>query len=188
MKPILSNTLIVVILFFSLFSCRKKKENPPIPPQKLAQIIVDIQIAESYSKGLDADKDSSLTHFTKNTDSLYRFYSSILHHYNLSLENFNDAVVWYQNHPNNMDSLLNLSIGYLNRQKAELGLQNNPNLRLGSDENGQLIPNDTLLPQGEPLRKDSSITERVESKHTKNGTTKPAEHSQKTKEINQHEK
>lgn len=133
---IIAFSLLLVIQFTN--SCKSEKPQPPVSEKTMEKVIVDIQLAESYSLGMSSENSQpSLTNFNKNTDSLYQFYSAILNHYNLSYEQFKKAVDWYKNHPDNMDTLLNGAIEELNRQKAKLGLtdsdsaimENNPGNR-----------------------------------------------------------
>jgi hypothetical protein len=121
--------LTIALLLFILFtnSCKSKKPQPPIPEKTMEKVIVDIQLAESYSLGISSDTGrESITRFQKNTDSLFNFYSAILNHYDLSYATFREAVDWYKNHPDNLDTLLSGAIEELNRQKAKLGIVTDP--------------------------------------------------------------
>ncbi|HET8574280.1 MAG TPA: DUF4296 domain-containing protein [Edaphocola sp.] len=126
----MGRNLLILLLFLLplciLLSCKKAEEKPPVARDKMAGIIADLQIAETYSLGLSAQNDSNVRRFTKNTDSLYVFYSSILEHYQLSFDSFNQAIDWYKNHPAEMDSLLNTSLDCLNKAKARLGILSKP--------------------------------------------------------------
>lgn len=116
--------LLFAFTAFSWTSCKSKKEKPPVSEAIMKKVIVDLQIAESYSLGLGAAEDSSrkTTRYSKNKDSLYLFYSAILKNHHLTFEEFNDAIGWYKKHPETMDSLLSQSLDELNRQKAKLGI------------------------------------------------------------------
>lgn len=124
-KHLLPLALFFLILCF-VTACKKTEDKPPIARDKMAQIITDLQIAETYSLGLHAKNDSNVQRFSKNTDSLYVFYSSILNHYQISFDDFNQAIVWYKNHPTEMDSLLNTALDCLNKAKAQLGVTTKP--------------------------------------------------------------
>lgn len=122
--------LLPLVLFFLILcfvaACKKPKDKPPIARDKMAQVITDLQIAETYSLGLHAKNDSNVQRFSKNTDSLYVFYSSILNHYQISFDDFNQAIGWYKNHPTEMDSLLNTALDCLNKARAHLGVTSKP--------------------------------------------------------------
>jgi hypothetical protein len=103
--PSLRFPLIYLFLFvFTMlqFGCKSLPDNPPIPQKKMADIVLDMQIAEIYSQGLG---DSVKNKFEKNYDSLNGFYASVLKHYNISYSEFNEAMNWYKSHPQLMDSL-----------------------------------------------------------------------------------
>jgi hypothetical protein len=63
--------------------------------------------------------DSVKNKFEKNYDSLTIFYSSILKHYNVSYEEFQDAMDWYKAHPVVIDSLYNKVINQISETKAK---------------------------------------------------------------------
>lgn len=90
----------------------------------MAEIIVDIQLAETYSIGLHTPQDSNIRvdRFQKNSDSLYRFYSAILKHYRMNFQDFTAAVDWYKEHPSDMDSMMKISIDVLDQEKTKLGV------------------------------------------------------------------
>ncbi len=91
-----------IALFLLMFGCKSLPDNPPIAINKMSKILLDIQIAESYSMGLG---DSVKNKYEKNYDSLNSFYISILKHHNISYDDYNDAMKWYKDHPVMMDSL-----------------------------------------------------------------------------------
>lgn len=82
----------------------------------MGKILLDLQIAETYSLGLG---DSVKNKFEKNYDSLAIFYSSILKHYNVSYEEFQDAMDWYKARPIIIDSLYNRVITQIAETKAK---------------------------------------------------------------------
>lgn len=124
-KHLLPIALLVLILCM-FAACKKPEDKPPFARSKMAQVITDLQIAENYSLGLYPKNDSNVQRFSKNTDSLYVFYSSILNHYQLSFDDFNQALGWYKNHPSEMDSLLTTALDCLNKTKARLGISAKP--------------------------------------------------------------
>lgn len=107
----------IALICLSLNSCKKHQEQPPVPIDKMGKVLVDIQLAETYSLGLGPD--STRSRFSKNYDSLEVFYSSILKHHNLSFAKFNEAMAWYQERPKQEDSLLSLVLDNLHVQQTE---------------------------------------------------------------------
>lgn len=97
-------------------SCKSLPDNPPVPAAKMQKILLDIQIAETYSMGLG---DSVTNKFEKNYDSLGTFYQSVFKRYNVSFEQFKDAMAWYEKRPVMMDSLLTNVINELSEVKAK---------------------------------------------------------------------
>lgn len=85
----------------------------------MKKIIVDLQFSESYSLGLGLDSVAALNKFKKNQDSLYLFYASVLGHYNMSFQEFNEAMEWYKKEPEQMDSLITASMEELAQQKEK---------------------------------------------------------------------
>lgn len=111
-------------------SCKNEKPQPPVPEKTMESVLVDIQLAETYSVVMPFEIErSSLTRFDKNTDSLYLYYSTILNHYGLSYDEFKGAMDWYKDHPDNMDTLLNGAIETFNRQKAKLGISDSDEVK-----------------------------------------------------------
>lgn len=86
----------------------------------MKQVLADIHLAEAYSQGLG---DSTRNRFDKNYDSLAGFYSSILKHYDLSFEDFNEAIAWYKKRPVMMDSLYAKVLTQLMEIKSRAGLK-----------------------------------------------------------------
>jgi len=163
--------LLPLALFFLILgvvtACKKPEDKPPVDRNKMAQVITDLQIAENYSLGLHPKNDSNVRRFTKNTDSLYVFYSSILNHYQLSFDDFNQAIGWYKNHPTEMDSLLSTALDCLNQAKARLGVTSKPeDIRLNQ------LQVDSANIQRPPVlrRKDSLKTKTADSSFHKTTT------------------
>ncbi len=110
----------LLILFVACFSCRQAKDQAVIPPEKMQHILLDLHLAESYSLGIG---DSVKHRFDRNYDSLAGFYTSILNHYEVDLPQFKKAMTWYQQRPDQMDSLYGLVLNLLNEQKAVYGIK-----------------------------------------------------------------
>lgn len=101
-------------VFFAIMifaSC--KKERPHLPKEKMKQVLNDLFIAESYSTAIG--QDSTRPGAKRNTDSLARFYEEIFHHHQVSREDFNYSIRWYEEHPEDLDSLFNDMIKDLNK-------------------------------------------------------------------------
>jgi len=115
LKP--SSILIILITVFTLQTgCKSLPDNPPVASDKMSKILLDMQIAETYSLGLG---DSVTNKFEKNYDSLGVFYRSILKKYDISFEDFKDAMAWYGERPAKMDSLLSGVLTQLSEIKAK---------------------------------------------------------------------
>jgi hypothetical protein len=94
--------VIVLLALCTFASCKQGQEKPPVPQDKMSSIILDLQLAETYSQGLG---DSVKNRFEKNTDSLAVFYTSVLKHHKMSFEEFQEAFQWYKDRPMLLDSL-----------------------------------------------------------------------------------
>ena len=118
----------LVFLFFlgflwSASSCKRLEEKPPVSIDKMKNILLDLQLSETYSTGLNTDTLNPAHRFTKNYDSLTLFYASILQHYNLSSVAFKDAMKWYEMNPPMMDSLITMTIEQLSEVQAKLNIK-----------------------------------------------------------------
>lgn len=95
--------LMSLVVLIGLTACKNKTlQDAPIPISNMAKILADMHLAESYSLGLG---DSARNKFDKNYDSLTVFYHTVLNHYKLSINQFDDALNWYKSKPVFMDSL-----------------------------------------------------------------------------------
>lgn len=118
-----SSVFLFVIFLSSLFmACQEKVELPPVPVAKMSKILVDLQFSESYSIGLGLDSLSGANQFKKNQDSLSVFYASVFKHHQLTLEQFNEAMDWYRNRPQKMDSLMVVSLQEFEQQKTKFNI------------------------------------------------------------------
>lgn len=105
-----------VALLLLQTGCKSLPDNPPVATDKMSKILLDMQIAETYSLGLG---DSVTNKFEKNYDSLGVFYRSIFKKYDISFEDFKDAMKWYEERPPKMDSLLSGVLSQLSEIKAK---------------------------------------------------------------------
>jgi len=105
-----------ILLCWLFTGCKQGQETPPVPQEKMEQVLLDMHLAETYSQGLG---DSTKNKFEKNYDSLSGFYTSILKHYDLSFEDFNKALEWYKKRPAMADTLYGKVLNRLNELKAK---------------------------------------------------------------------
>lgn len=77
-------------------------DKPPVPAEKMQQLLLDLHVAEVYSSMLD---DSLHQSRNKNFDSLGVFYADVFAHHHITRDEFDKAIAWYKQHPAEMDSL-----------------------------------------------------------------------------------
>jgi len=118
LKPLLPFLFLFISALFQ-YGCKSLPDKPPVPQDKMTRVLLDMQLAESYSMGLG---DSVKNKFEKNYDSLAIFYQSILKHHKLTLEEFTTAMDWYEAHPVMIDSVFNNVINLLSETKAKEGI------------------------------------------------------------------
>ena len=164
--------LLFFILVIAFVSCSTPKEQPPVPAEKMQSVLLDIQLAEAYSAGLN--KDTLPAHrYDKNFDSLSVFYSEILSHHDLSFNGFNKAMDWYKMHPAAMDTLVSGVIEDLNKEKAKNGVQEE---QTKNEDSAQLAKHqDSSLIDKGLLKRDShnQATLSVKDSSQKAGSIKP---------------
>lgn len=155
--------VIIVLTCFSLVACKKSQEQPPVPVDKMAEVLLDIQLAETYSLGLGPD--SAVSRFSKNYDSLEVFYTAILKHHNLDFAKFNEAIIWYKKRPQQADSLFSLVLDKLHVQQSAFHI---PDEELkGADDRGSRLKTDSLNSDKKTIRSSSSdnINSHLDKKH-----------------------
>ncbi len=104
-RRILLSAVIAVSLLMTTGSCDDQgAKDAPIPREKMQRLLLDINIAEVYS---GMTKDTLHKPGTKNADSLTAFYTDVFAHHQVTREQFEQAMVWYKAHPDEMDSLVN---------------------------------------------------------------------------------
>jgi len=91
-----------IVLFFLLVACNRSNDGEIIEKDKMAAILTDIHLAESYSTLI---KDSLHQSGERNLDTLNVLYQSVLGHYNISLKAFYTSFDWYKKHPAELDSI-----------------------------------------------------------------------------------
>lgn len=116
---------IIYFLFFCIvtISCNiNSKNTPPIDPNTMQQILMDMHVAEYYSQGLGAQQGT----FVKNMDSLTVFYAAIFKKYEIDLEKLKEIMDWYQQNPILFDTIYLRSISHLDSIKQSI---NNPAIK-----------------------------------------------------------
>lgn len=94
---------IVFTLFIScglLVSCHEEK--PPIPKEKMADILTELHMAESFAQLLPIDQGG---YMTKNYDTMLVLYSNIYAKNNLDTLQFKEAIAWYEARPKEFDEV-----------------------------------------------------------------------------------
>ncbi len=113
----------VLFLFCLLaISCKEEEIIPPISVEKMKSIVLDIQLAETYSTGLGTDTTQNIT-FKKNEDSLALFYTSIWKHHDIDASEFENYYTWYKEHPIYLDSVFTLVLEEMSKEKAERNIE-----------------------------------------------------------------
>ena len=108
---------LVVLVVATLVGC--KREEVPIPPDKMARILMDVNLAENYCMNA---KDSLNKGTMKNADSLAVYYAEIFEHYHVSDSDFTVTLNWYKAHPDLIDTTYTKLI-------ARIASINNPPVR-----------------------------------------------------------
>ncbi len=115
----ISSAILFLLVSMMLFSCKQRKERPPIPEKKMEAVLLDLHLAEVYSQGLGLEQNQR---YEKNYDTLPDLYLTVLKHYDLSLQSFDEAIQWYKEHPILLDSLYQNIINRFNELKAKEGI------------------------------------------------------------------
>lgn len=95
----------LILAYFTslfLFSACITEPSPPLPPEKMKALLMDVHFAEAYSMMVT---DSLHYLREKNRDSLAVFYNDVLAHHHLTKDEFLDIVDWYRRHPQQLDSV-----------------------------------------------------------------------------------
>lgn len=95
-------SLLLLSAIVLLISCKDKKEESHLSSEKMQEILIDIHYAEAYSTMVN-DSLHQIKH--KNRDSLAVFYADILNHHNVTPETFKKSMLWYENHPGELELL-----------------------------------------------------------------------------------
>ena len=108
--------LLIFLSCLFMASCHIRTNDNHLSPAKMGRIILDIQLAESYSTIIG--RDSIYKGNEKNLDSLARFYKEILAHHKVSQQEFSSSLDWYRTHPEMLDSVYNSIIPEITKMQA----------------------------------------------------------------------
>jgi hypothetical protein len=92
----------VMGILLTLVACNDADKQPHLSKEKMRAILLDINIAESYSSMV---RDTINRIGAKNPDSLAAFYKAIFDHHKISREEYETSLAWYKSNPAEMDSL-----------------------------------------------------------------------------------
>ncbi len=104
------------MLAAAIFNACSTREQPPLTPEKMQQVLYDIHLAEAYSMQLP--KDSNHHNQERNLDSLAAYYQAIFTHYKLTPEGFLQALDWYKKHPEDLDTIYIRMIPQINEEAS----------------------------------------------------------------------
>lgn len=91
-----------ILLFLLLLGASCQTEEPPISEKKLAAILQEMHIAETFAQINAIDVDGYLK---KNYDTLFVHYSHIYKKYDIDTASFHKAIEWYKKNPTNFDKV-----------------------------------------------------------------------------------
>ena len=108
----------IIAAFLIVAACHTETNH--MPPEKMQQVLLDLQLAEVYGSmaGTDSLKHTGL----RNNDSLIVYYHDVLAHHNITLQEFTQSLDWYRHHPDQLDTI------YV-RAMDKLGKKDGVNLR-----------------------------------------------------------
>lgn len=107
-------------IFVFIFSC-SNTPTPPIAADKMKNILLDLQTAEAYSAIVPKEEGEEGPN-KKNKDTLSHYYALVLKRYDISQQEFEQAMDWYFKHPAQADTLFNYIIDTSNAFKTKFAL------------------------------------------------------------------
>lgn len=96
-------SLCSLILCAGLLACKEEKYH--LPPDKMENVLLDIQLAEVYSTMAGFDTVNNIP--AKSNDSLAKYYREVLQHHNITLDQFKKSLDYYRQTPDQLDSMYN---------------------------------------------------------------------------------
>ncbi len=109
--------VLLLLLLVAIAACTSQSDDH-IPPKQMKKILLDINMAESYSS--ISKKDTVHKIAIKNLDSLAYYYKEVLDHYNISQKEFATSMQWYKTHPEELDSVYAAIIPELSKDQAQV--------------------------------------------------------------------
>jgi hypothetical protein len=94
---------IFLALSLTVFGSCSHREQQHLSPEKMEQIMLDINLAEAYSTIVKPDTVKPRQE--RNLDSLAVFYQSVLKHHGITKEDFEQSLEWYKHNPEQLDSV-----------------------------------------------------------------------------------
>ena len=107
--------ILLASVVFLLSACGK--EEAPLPPSKMENILIDVHLAEAYSQ--QGARDSLGNVVPRNLDSLAVSYNAIYAHHGITAAQFNEAMDWYRAHPAQLDSIYATMIPKLTKMESQ---------------------------------------------------------------------
>lgn len=89
---------LLLLLSISFLACQE--EQAPISQSKMANVLTDLHIAETYAQLSPISRDGISV---KNTDTMLMLYATVLKKHNLDSASFYNAMEWYKARPEVFD-------------------------------------------------------------------------------------
>lgn len=118
MKVYTTAFLLTLLLVFT--ACGNNSV-PPIVPDKMRDILFDLQTAEAYSNGKFEGEGAEQKANIKNQDTLAYYYAAVFKHHNISQVDFEQAMDWYLRHPEELTEVYTRVIDTANYFKKKFG-------------------------------------------------------------------
>jgi len=94
------NSLLILSFCFFFIACQS--EQPPLSNTKMAKILSDLHMAESFAQMVPKDNGD---YSTKNVDTLQALYSHIYKKHKIDTASFSKALSWYKQRPKEFDKV-----------------------------------------------------------------------------------
>jgi hypothetical protein len=97
----------IIGLAILLCSCGiNKQDHAPINREKMSALLLDIHFAEAYSSILPKDSNTQAASLSgKNLDSLALYHQAIFSKHKINIQDWEQALKWYTQHPQELDSV-----------------------------------------------------------------------------------
>lgn len=92
-------------------------EQPPIEPEKMQAILVDVHLAEARNQ--QTGKDSTSNPLPKDLKDLAASYNVIYKHHGIDEAEFEKSMKWYRYHPDQLDSVYAKVLSDLSEMEAK---------------------------------------------------------------------